>query len=128
MAPNGPSEFTVPAAYQTTAQDDYSAATRPALADPGLEYFATHGDEDDQTFDGVISPTVSTYVSRGRPRTHQAEYDSSSQTLRVTFRDGTYDYAGVTPDQWVSLQRERTSTGKWLARNGLGGPGSGMRV
>lgn len=125
VVPGGRQEYTTPSAYQKTTQDDYSAADRPTL-DVTPEWF---GDlNEPENFTDEIPHTVSTYVSRGRPRTHRAEYDSSSQTLRITFRDGTYDYAGVTPDMWSSLKRERVSTGKWLARNGLGVPGSGTRV
>lgn len=120
-------EYTVPPAYQTSPQDDYSAADRPALTAPGLEYFAEHGDEDDEIFDQNIVPTVT--LNPYRPRTLDASYNANTQTLRVTYRGGVaYDYPGVEPEQWASLQRERTSTGKWLARNGLGGPGSGIRV
>lgn len=124
VAPGGHREFTTPSAYQQTTQDDYSAADRPTM-DSSLEWFAEELNQP-ESFSQVISRTAT--INPGRPRTHSAEYDASSQTLRVTFRDGVYDYAGVTPAQWASLEQERTSTGKWLARNGLAGPGSGLRV
>lgn len=126
VVPGGQAEYATPAEYVGTSQDDYSAADNPALVAPGLEYFAEHAD-DEGTFDEFIAPTYT--INPPRPRTREAEYNSATKTLRVTYRGGVaYDYTGVEPGLWASLQRERTSTGKWLARNGLGGPGSGTRV
>jgi hypothetical protein len=122
VAPGGQVEYSTPAAYQKTTQDDYSAADR--VTRDTVEWFP---DDEPEEFGQSIAPTYT--MNPPRPRTHEAEYDENSQTLRITFREGAiYEYPGVTPDMWVSLERERTSTGKWMARNGLGGPGSGIRV
>jgi hypothetical protein len=125
VVPGGQAEFATPAAYQNTVQDDYSAADRPSFGQ-SLEWFAEEPNQP-EGFSQVIGSTVT--MNPVRPRTHMAEYDEGSQTLRITYREGaSYDYPGVTPAQWQSLMSERTSTGKWLARNGLAGPGSGIRV
>lgn len=125
VVPGGPQEFQVPPAYQPPPQDDFSGADKPTQ-DSTLEWFAEDQHQPD-SFDDAIPKTVT--MNPPRPRTLVAEYDASRQTLRITYREGAqYDYPGVTPAQWASLQRERYSTGKWLARNGLAGPGSGIRV
>jgi hypothetical protein len=120
-------EYATPAVFVETEQprDDYTAADRPALSTE-LEWFAEEQHEPEE-FGQVIAPTYT--LAPHRPRTLNAEYDVNSHTLRVTYREGAkYDYPGVTPEQWASLRAERTSTGKWLQRNGLAGPGSGIRV
>lgn len=125
VAPGGRAEYATPAEFTKTTVDDYSAADRPSFGSR-LEWFAEAPNEPD-VFGDDIPNTVS--MNPPRPRTLQAEYDEGSQTLRVTYREGArYDYPGVTPAQWASLKSERYSTGKWLARNGLAGPGSGIRV
>lgn len=125
VAPGGVAEYIAPEAYQTPPQDDYGAVGK-AFSGDRLEWFAEAENQPDE-FSESIPQTYS--LNPARPRTLSAEYDESSSTLRITFREGaTYDYAGVTPDMWASLLKERTSTGKWLARNGLAGPGSGIRV
>lgn len=125
VAPGGVQEYSTPVEYVKTSQDDYSAADRPSFGQ-GLEWFAEEANQP-ESFDDSIPSTVSMFPPR--PRTRVAEYDANSQTLRITFREGArYDYPNVTPDMWASLMRERVSTGKWLARNGLAGPGSGIRV
>lgn len=116
--------YETPPAYPQPRQDDFSAILGDAY-DTDLEWLAQA--PSDFVEDDAIEPTVT--MNPPRPRTHNATYDEQSSTLRILFRDGiSYDYSGITPDQWLSLQRERTSTGKWMARNGLGGPGSGTRV
>lgn len=125
VAPGGVAEYSTPAAYQKTSTDDYSAADRP-FSDSRLEWFAEELNQPEE-FDQTIEPTYT--LNRARPRTLAAEYDAGSSTLRITYREGAaYDYAGISQEQWDDLRAERTSTGKWLARNGLAGPGSGNRV
>lgn len=128
----GQTEFTVPPAYHMPRQDDFSAIIGD-VHDTDLEWLAQAPTA--KVFDEVASPLpTSSMLGRGaaRARTRRAEYDSITGTLRVTFRDGTYDYDGITPEQWDELQRvnsnDRGSIGKWLARQGLGGLGSGTRV
>lgn len=105
---------------------DYSAGDRPAL-DSSLEWYAEHLDEESDDIAFSISPTVTSMPPR--PRTLEAGYDEDTGTLRIRFREGAvYDYTDVSPQTWEDLQRERASTGKWMARNGLGGLGSGTRV
>lgn len=125
VAPGGVSEYSTPSEYVKTTQDDYSAADRPSM-DITPEWFGNANNQP-QEFDQIIPKTAT--MNSKRPRTLVAEYDDNSQTLRVTYREGAvYDYPGVTPAQWADLQSERLSTGKWLSRNGLAGPGSGIRV
>lgn len=124
VAPGGVSEYSTAPAYSTPRQDDFSAVIGEEF-DADLEWLAQA--PSDFIEDDAIEPTVTS--NPPRPRTHNATYDEQSSTLRVLFRDGiSYDYSGISPDQWLSLQRERSSTGKWMARNGIGGPGSGTRV
>lgn len=124
VAPGGQAEFRTPPAYSAPPQDDYSAGDRPALSDSGLEWFAEAGDADSD-----IPLTLATKtMNPPRPRTRAAGYKDG--TLSIEFRDGAvYQYTGITPAQWASLQSDTTqSTGKWMQRNGIGGRGSGVRV
>lgn len=121
VAPGGRHEYSTPAEYIKTTQDDYSAADKPT-SDSNLEWFAEEGGADS---DIPLSFGTRT-MNPGRPRTRVAGYRDG--TLSIEFRDGAiYNYDGITPEQWQEVQRTQ-STGKWMARNGIGGPGSGRRV
>lgn len=123
VVPGGRAEFEVPAEYVTSTVDDYTAADRPSFS-TGLEWFAEEGEDESD-----IPLTFGTSsLTPGRPRTRVAGY--SNGTLLIEFRDGAvYAYDGISESQWEDLQlKSTTSTGKWMARNGIGGPGSGRKV
>lgn len=121
-----PSEFHlgVPDDYRVyNVTDDYSAGDSPPH-DSELEWLAEGEPEDVEM---SIVPTVT--INPPRPRTLEAGYNEETGVLRIRFRDGAvYDYDNVDLETWQGLQAERASTGKWMARNGLGHLGSGTRV
>lgn len=115
VAPGRHQEFSTPAEYVKTTQDDYSAADT-ATQDSALEWFAEEASSPDFHATGVIAHPVS--MDNWRPRTLRIEYDSDHSLLRITYREGiTYEYDGIDEDLWHQLELERYSTGKFLDRN-----------
>lgn len=115
-----PSEFHlgVPDSYRVyNLTGDYSAGDSPA-SDSGLEWEAQLPESGFTPDDSIEQPASMTDPLRNRPRANHAEYDSETQKLHITYRDGAvYEYEGVDEGTWQELKSVRYSTGKWLNAN-----------
>jgi hypothetical protein len=116
VVPGGRHEFSTPAEYVKTSQDDYSAADRPSQ-DSSLEWFAESASSG-QFSPNYFQPNPRSSGEYPVPRTASLEYDL--QRLRIEYtRGGTYDYDGVTMAMWNGISSAQ-STGRWINRNLLG--------
>lgn len=90
------------------------APTRRAVMQRGTYLGREEGTEFDPSFGFVpdIDPTRT--INPPRPRTLQAGYDPTTETLRVRFREGAvYGYYGVPSQVWRDFRRA-PSPGKFI--------------